>query len=262
MYIITLTYYLRFVIKSGKLGVYSGLIVTRDKGIKQECESVIARLGNIRGKYVSDINEFDSKYSYFNYLFILFSDISEATLQKVNIAQKQVPDLSAIFYNRSLTISDLSELDDRPTLNFIVGENRQEHFNNLLIEIKNKYWRKIPYKKFDINYESLSPRMKKTMLFIESEQISKCTIVNISKYLDISPGYFSQEFKKETGQAFRTFMQRVKHYYEDIILSRVDLPTKNISQLLGYSELSSFSRSFKKRNGISPTKYKKLVKVY
>ena len=34
---------------------------------------------------------------------------------------------------------------------------------------------------------------------------------------------------------------------------------KNISRILGYSELSSFSRSFKKRKGISPTKFKKIV---
>ena len=71
---------------------------------------------------------------------------------------------------------------------------------------------------------------------------------------------FASRFKFD-DDSFRKFMQRVINYYEDIIFKKVNLSAKNISKILGYSELSSFSRSFKKRKGISPTKYRKIVQV-
>lgn len=242
--------------------MYNGLIITKDAEIRQECRKIISRSGNIKSIIVSKIDDVDVKQSYFNYLFILISELDQEVLKQLGQAYKMTPSLSTIYYNRSLTLSNLDKVGEKPTLNFIVGERREQNFLRLLSDLKKNYWRKIPYDEFEIDFEALSPRMKKTMKFIESEPVSKCNIVSISSYLNISPGYFSQEFKRETGQSFRSFMQHVIHYYEDIILSKVNLPAKNISQLLGYSELSSFSRSFKKRNGISPTKYKKLMKVY
>ncbi len=242
--------------------MYNGLIITGDEGIQKECRQIVDRAGNIKSTFVSNVKDLDFSQSYFNFLFILISDIDTDVLDRLETAHKMVPNLSAVYYNRSLTLSNLDKVPDKPTLNFIVGESREKNFFELLNDLKAHYWRRIPYKKFDIDFEILSPRLKKTMQFIESEPISDCNIITLATYLDISPGYFSQEFKRETGQSFRSFMQRVLHYYEEIILSEVNLPAKNISQLLGYSELSSFSRSFKKRNGISPTKYKKLVKVY
>ena len=101
--------------------------------------------------------------------------------------------------------------------------------------------------------------MKKAIKFIETAPIVDCNISKISNHICISPGYFSQEFKRETKKSFRSFMQKVIAYYEDVIFSNANLPATEISNILGYSELSSFSRSFKKRKGISPTKYRKMV---
>jgi YesN/AraC family two-component response regulator len=141
----------------------------------------------------------------------------------------------------------------------IIGENRKKNLEELIFNLKENFWRKIPYNKLGIKLENLSPRMKNVIQYIETAPIGECNINAISKHLNISAGYFSQEFKRETKKSFRSFMQNVLDYYENIIFSQVNLPAKSISRILGYSELSSFSRSFKKRKGISPTKFRKIV---
>jgi AraC-like DNA-binding protein len=138
----------------------------------------------------------------------------------------------------------------------IVGENRVKELSQVLLQLTRDYWKKIPYEKFALNYERLSPRLKKVMNYIETHDLKDCGTAKIAEHLDISSGYFSQEFKRDTSFTFREFMQKLLDHYEFIILDSLNLPAKTASQILGYSELSSFSRSFKKRKGYPPSQRK------
>lgn len=241
--------------------MYNGILLTRDDQIRQECDQIFVGNPDIRIIPTTSLDDLKIKSSSSNFLFILVSELNNDILGQIKRLQEYIPDLALILYNHSLILSDLKDVGEATGLKIVVGQNRQKNLLSLLDELLQNYWRKIPYEQFNIKFESLSPRMRKALQFIESARITDCNIGSIAKYLNISPGYFSQEFKRETGQSFRRFMQNVLNYYEEIIFEKVNLPAKNISRLLGYSELSSFSRSFKKRNGISPTEYKKLVKM-
>lgn len=241
--------------------MYTGLVISNDAKIREECANIIENSGDIDTKYIEKIDELDKSTSFLNYLFILISDFDKIVIKKIAEAQLLTPGLSTIFYNHSLNFIELPEIARSSKVKMIIGENRKANLQELLESIKDNFWRKIPYEQLGVDYDVLSPRMKKVMQYIETAPISDCNINAISTYLSISPGYFSQEFKRETNKSFRGFMQKVIDYYENIIFSNVNLPAKNISQILGYSELSSFSRSFKKRKGISPTKFRKMVNI-
>lgn len=241
--------------------MYYGKIATDNSLLRDECKRVIVEQGGIDVEYLSDISLLNPAPQNFNLLFIIFSEINPDVLKKFGILQKRIPNLALILYNHSLTLPNLNELNGFPVIKLVVGENRKTLLKEELSTLKKNYWRNIPFGKFQISYDQLSPRIKKALKFIESADISKCNMNTIANYLQISPGYFSQQFKLETGQSFRSFMQKILNYYENIILSKLNISTTDISNILGYSELSSFSRSFKKRKGISPTKYKKMVKI-
>lgn len=239
--------------------MYHCYIFTTDPAIKTECSSIINQVNEIEIRTVQRIDGIDWNNGFSNCLFILITEINEDILEMITHVQNKIPDLSIIFYNHSLVLSNLKALGDTPRMNLIIGDNRKSILHELVRNLKENYWRKIPYEQFQIPFDKLSPRLQKAFQFIESSDISACNINTIANHLDISPGYFSQEFKRETGQSFRQFMQQLLNYYENIIFKKVNLSTKNISKLLGYSELSSFSRSFKNRKGVSPSEYKKLV---
>lgn len=241
--------------------MYHCYIFTNDPIIQTECSSIINQVNEIEIRIIQYINDIDWNNGFSNCLFILITEINKDILDMIHYVQNNIPDLSIIFYNHSLVLSNLEALSDTPRMNLIIGANRKVILHDQVRNLKENYWRKIPYEQLQIPFDKLSSRLQKAFRFIESSDISDCNINTIANYLDISPGYFSQEFKRETGQSFRQFMQQLLNYYENIILKRVNLSTKSISKLLGYSELSSFSRSFKNRKGVSPSEYKKLAQL-
>ncbi|RMH61315.1 MAG: AraC family transcriptional regulator [Calditrichaeota bacterium] len=238
--------------------MYKGIMVSEDSQLVDECYEIVARHTNLELDLIDHLDSINPEEIY-NFLFIILTSLDENKLQRLRDIQSQVPGLTGILYNHSLNFREIPDLSLGSKVKMIIGENRKTDLKEILTQISENYWRKIPYEQLGINYARLSPRMKKTMQFIESAPIRDCNIATLSAYLNISPGYFSQEFKRETHQSFRTFMQHLIDYYENIIFTFVNLPAKNISQILGYSELSSFSRSFKNRKGVSPTQYRKMV---
>lgn len=239
--------------------MYQSLIITDDEQIREESKKIVYNSGDIKIDCISSIDELNDDNDLINYLFVLVSDLDQDVLRRITEAQLKVPGLSSIFYNHSLNFVEFPFISSNSKVKMIIGDNRRSNLKELIKSLKNNFWRKIPYGKMGIEFDALSPRMKNVIQYIETAPISDCNINAISSYLNISAGYFSQEFKRETKKSFRAFMQGVIDYYENIIFSQVNLPAKSISRILGYSELSSFSRSFKKRKGISPTKFKKIL---
>jgi YesN/AraC family two-component response regulator len=241
--------------------MYSCLINTNDKHIDDEIGLLCIQFDNIKTVRFQITDSIDINEYLLNCLIIIVTEINPEALKILKQINYQVPDIPIVFYNHSLIVSNLAQIGDTSILNIIVGDSRKEVLSNLIQASKNKHWRKIPLEQFSIDVKNLSPRLKKALAYIEYTDIKKCNINTIASIIQISPGYFSQKFKRETGQSFRAFMQKLLYYYEDLILSRANISTKYISKFLGYSELSSFSRSFKNRKGISPKEYKKQVQA-
>jgi len=236
------------------------IVVTNDELIREESVQIVREVGDIRVDFFDDFGQINFKNLDYDYLLILLSDLNSDFQNKAAFITRNLAHATLVFYNHSLSVDNLSDLTDSGKIRLIIGEHRKENLRKLLIELKSKHWKHIPLEKFDIDRAKVSKRIIDAVNFVEMSEIRSCSTVNIAKHLGISSGYFSQEFKRETGFSFRTFMQKVLNYYEETILSKGSISTKSISQILGYSELSSFSRSFKKRQGISPSEFRKKVK--
>lgn len=241
--------------------MYNCVIITQNKQLKNECEWIISAVGEINYHHLISFDEIDFENSFQNCLFFVVSEINPYILLKMQTLLRKMPGVSFILYNHTLSLSGLKEIGDLSEIKIIIGENREQIFFEVLQKLKKNYWRSIPLDRFNIDLNRLSPHIRKALKFIESAEIHQCNTHAIAAHLHINPCYFSQKFKREIGYSFRAFMQQVLNYYEDFIFSQAHLPATNISQLLGYSELSSFSRSFKNRKGVSPTQYRKMVKA-
>ncbi|NOX88780.1 MAG: helix-turn-helix transcriptional regulator [Calditrichaeota bacterium] len=237
--------------------MYNGIVAIDDPGLKKECSEILSKFETISVDFIDHTDEIDAEDA-FNSLFFLTNKLSDNNSAVLKLLERQFPNFPVIFYNHSLMLSETSINLPRKNLYLVVGVERKEHLKKLIRRLVNGHWRRIPYEELGIDFDKLSPRMKRVMQYIETNDLQKCDIFHLSDYLNITPGYFSQLFKIEIGQSFRGFMQKVINYYENLLFLEWGLEVKNVSKLLGYSEISSYSRSFKKRKGQSPRAYAKL----
>lgn len=90
----------------------------------------------------------------------------------------------------------------------------------------------------------------------ENYQNPDLSVEMICRHLHMSQAYFSTIFKKETGQAYTAYLTDVRLNKAVELLNETDDKTYIIAAKVGYQEQNYFSYVFKKRFGISPTKYR------
>lgn len=82
------------------------------------------------------------------------------------------------------------------------------------------------------------------------------SIETICGYLNVSAAYFSTVFKKEMGKTFIHYLTDYRMEQAVELLMVQNEKTYIIAEKVGYSDPNYFSYAFKKRFGMSPSKYK------
>lgn len=90
----------------------------------------------------------------------------------------------------------------------------------------------------------------------EHYQDPDMTVEKICRRLHMSAAYFSTLFKKETGQAYIAYLTDVRLNRAVELLMTTEDKTYIIAEKVGYPEQNYFSYVFKKKFGMSPTKYR------
>lgn len=104
--------------------------------------------------------------------------------------------------------------------------------------------------------ESTSDVVTRAKEYIELYYAKDIDLDEVSKYLQISPYYFSKLFKKKTGKNFIEYLTQIRMEHAKILLRNSSMSMKEICMEVGYSDANYFSRAFKKNVGLSPTEYK------
>ena len=84
-------------------------------------------------------------------------------------------------------------------------------------------------------------------------------ISTVAEQLQISEGYLSRVFKKETDYTFNTYLSYYRMKVAMELLKEGKLKVYEVADAVGYSDTAYFSAQFKKLVGIAPSEYQERV---
>lgn len=103
--------------------------------------------------------------------------------------------------------------------------------------------------------------IRRVITYIDSDLTADLSLKALAASQNISPGYLSTLFKKETGVTVTEFVNRRRVRQAIRLLNSGHLQVQTIARLCGIPDVNYFSKVFKKQTGKSPQEYRKTRKI-
>lgn len=107
--------------------------------------------------------------------------------------------------------------------------------------------------------KNYSPMVQRTILLIDSDLSANLSPQALAKQQNVTLGYLSTIFKKETGKTISEHIRgkRIKHATH--LLSTTHLQVQTVALHCGIIDVQYFSKIFKKETGMTPKEYRKAM---
>jgi two-component system response regulator YesN len=99
----------------------------------------------------------------------------------------------------------------------------------------------------------------KAVNYIKENYASDLKASEVANVINVSPNYFSQLIKQETGTHFNDYLHDVRLNQAKVLLKETPFRVFEIAEMVGYKDYKYFVHIFKKSTTITPTKYRKIV---
>jgi YesN/AraC family two-component response regulator len=84
------------------------------------------------------------------------------------------------------------------------------------------------------------------------------SLSRVSDYLNMQPSTLSQLFKEEFGEKFIDYVLKVRMQHARKLLVETEDSIQSIAERIGYQNVISFYRAFKKVQNIPPGEYRNM----
>lgn len=104
--------------------------------------------------------------------------------------------------------------------------------------------------------KSSSSSLQKILKYIQENFQRDLSLEEVSEYSNLSPQYFSRYFKEQMGVTFTDYVNQLRIQKAKVLLAEPDSLVNSVASAVGFENVNSFIRMFKRYEGISPGKYK------
>lgn len=103
--------------------------------------------------------------------------------------------------------------------------------------------------------------VRRVIEFMNEHCTENFSLQDIAQLTNYSPYHFIKIFKTATGKTpFQYLLELKLGRAKDMLAHKKDMTITEICHLCGFNNLSHFTAVFKKKTGVSPSKYRELVK--
>lgn len=106
---------------------------------------------------------------------------------------------------------------------------------------------------------NVHPSIKLVKEYIDNHFVEKLTIEELSSMTSYSRYHFSRLFRRETGFPPHEYIliKRLKHSM--YLLAEGNVSVEDIGNICGFNSTAHFIRIFKEKNGITPSKFRRII---
>ena len=101
--------------------------------------------------------------------------------------------------------------------------------------------------------------VRNALQFIDEHYSERITLEEVAKNIYVSKWHLSKLLNKEVGRTFSQIINQVRIEKAKELLKDSSLRIGDVAELVGFLDISHFSRMFKKIEGISANNYRNLV---
>ena len=234
-----------------KLTAHPGEVVYLPKGACYECrfenmqiEKDLNLYGDIKNFYYNGVSQTVKNIKkFYNAIYIGF-DIYNSDFEEAYFAN----DITKLPLNNSEKIftlfNDMVSFSKRGINSSLL---LNISFYNLLLEISNNLH-------FQADNNSINSTLKPAFQFISKNDISEVTVSKLAHACPLSPSGFRSLFKANTGISPIDYLLNLKIKKAKILLSDNNLSVAEVAHMLGFADLSYFSKFYKQHTGKTPSK--------
>lgn len=102
----------------------------------------------------------------------------------------------------------------------------------------------------------LSPPVQKAVTAISADLTADLSLSRLAQLQNVSPGYLSAVFKKETGQNVTDYVNQKRMEQAKSLLSDTALQVQTVAQHCGFLDVHYFSKVFKRYVGKTPKEFR------
>jgi two-component system response regulator YesN len=180
---------------------------------------------------------------------------------KMNVHHHQLVNISKCVFSLILKHLEMNDMEQREILQverkFIREMGNSFNFN----EIREALVGMVQFAsgKNKNHQGKLNPNFIKQ--YIDLHYMENLYLDHMAEVLETSPKYFSNYFKKTFGINYVEYINKVRISHAKEYLKKTDLSVTEIGEMIGYMNSTTFTSTFKKYCGVTPSEYRKKALV-
>jgi transcriptional regulator GlxA family with amidase domain len=110
-------------------------------------------------------------------------------------------------------------------------------------------------------YSLVDARIDRAICYISKNLGKRITLVEAASMACLEPFYFSKRFHKTMGVSFGTWNAQIRIEAAKKLLVESSQPITSIAAAVGYSDLTTFERAFRRLESRSPRAHRRLGQI-
>jgi AraC-like DNA-binding protein len=116
----------------------------------------------------------------------------------------------------------------------------------------NEFWNLI----LAARHLSASPKIQRVIRYIGANYPKPVKLTAAAAFIGVHPNHLCRKFREEMGLSFHEYTVRYRIQKAMFLLADTEKPIKEIGYEVGFSCPEAFSKSFKRRLGCTPGRYR------